>query len=248
VIASAPVTPDRTERSGRHEIIEIARTPVSAPALSLLAKRRVVTSVAALVVLGLAGVVMPTHASAQTSEAASSPRDGRTSTPVWVPNVVRIDRGQEKRERVEEDIAGRLRFVAVPPLAVSEDGSFATEGGRIRIAGIRLPERGRICGGESGRRWTCGVRAHAAFSALVARRRLDCRPVATGGAPAFLYDCRVENRSVAESLVAAGWVELDTATADARLTALGARAEAEKIGIWSSDPPEPGLPHDPRRR
>jgi len=206
--------------------------------------RKVVTPVAAFVVCGLA-LTMASGARAQGSEPPPAPRDARPAGPVWVPDVVRIDRGQEQRPRVEEDTSGRRRFVAVPPLSIAEDGSFFADGGRIRIAGIRLPERGRICRGEDGRRWTCGVRAHAAFAALIARQRLDCRPVADA---ASLYDCRAENRSIAEGLIAAGWGEIDPATASPRLVALGRRARTEKVGLWSPDPPPSDAPENARHR
>ena len=166
--------------------------------------------------------------------------------PIWVPDVVRIDRSKERRERVDERGTvpatpaaedDRHRFIASPPLRGAEDGSFETTEGRIRIAGIRLPERARLCVTDDGRRWGCGVRALASFSALLTDKRLECRPHGEAVRTPPLYDCLSNRRSIAETLISAGWAEVDGESADARLAPLEAAARLRRLGMWAKDLP-----------
>lgn len=213
---------------------------------------KVVTSVTAFAVFIAGSLVMSSRAPAETgpprtTEAAPRP-SAQTPGPVWVPDVVRIDRSRDTRERVVPDGTDRRHFVVATQAAVARDGSFSTNEGRIRIAGIRLPERGRVCRTADGRRWACGVRAFVAFSTTIARRGLDCRPVSAGpDARPPLHDCLMDRRSLAETLVSAGWVEVDPASANEKLTALGARAKVEGVGLWANAPPEDGTPPEQRR-
>jgi endonuclease YncB( thermonuclease family) len=214
--------------------------PTSPPPAS---KSRAATLVTALVCLS--AVTFLPGAPAQTEEVeapkAAAPTGAPNVAPVWVPNVVRIDRGSETRERVVEEIDDRFTLMPTSPLTIHRDGSFAAMGGRFRIAGLRLPERSLLCETRDLRRWPCGVRAHAKFSAMLAGQRLACRPHGTPDEQQRLYDCATpDRRSIAGTMIAEGWAEADTATGDAKLAGLQAKAQSAGLGIWGKDMPGSG--------
>lgn len=204
-------------------------------------KRRAVTLVAALFVVAAAissaeaGDTDPGVGPAGVVTPPSEPKPD-APPPIWVPNVVRIDRTKQTHERIEV-IDERRPFIGAAQAAPGEDGSFSTDGGRIRIAGIHLPDRNRLCTAEDGRRWACGVRAYVAFTSRVTLKKLACRPRGVAETGLGLFDCEVGHRSIAQSLVGEGWAEVDEATADATLSALGARARAAGRGLWAKEPP-----------
>lgn len=177
----------------------------------------------------------PPTASAPAAPAA--PAQQTSPPPIWVPNVIRIDRNAETRQRIVDEAETRRRFQVVTPLALAEDGSFATTTERIRLAGIRLPDRKKMCETTDGRRWSCGVRAHATFVATMAGKRIECRPRTAEATQPLLVDCRLDGRPIAEGLVAAGWADIDEATADAGLKRVKTRAVEEKRGLWSTSLP-----------
>lgn len=196
------------------------------------------TTGAVIAVTALLALVPRTPVRAQeASPAPAAPTQHSSPPPIWVPNVVRIDRKAETRERIVDEAETRRRFHVVTPLALAEDGSFATTTERIRLAGIRLPDRKKMCETTDGRRWPCGVRSHANFVATMAGKRIDCRPRTAEPTQPLLVDCRLDGRPIAEGLVAAGWADIDEATADAALKRVKARAVEEKRGLWSTSLP-----------
>ena len=84
-----------------------------------------------------------------------------------------------------------------------------------------------------------GLRAHAAFTAMVSGVRLECRPRPGDTVPP-LVDCLSGMRPVARTLVAQGWAEANPASADPKTIQAEAKARAEAVGLWSKAPPEPG--------
>lgn len=202
-------------------------------------RTRAATVVAALVVCGIASTAVgPTRGAEEggrLAQAPSTPAPAPAIEPVWVPKVMRIERAQETRQRVDEG-PEKHRYLIRPPIGLATDGSFATLEGRIRIAGVRLPERSHMCRYADGRRWPCGVRAQAFFGATLGAR-IDCR-ARPGEATPPLVDCTTaQNRTVAATVVGQGWSDVDPDTADARLTAMRDKARAEGLGMWATTPP-----------
>ncbi len=200
-------------------------------------RRRAVTVVAALVACAFAASAGSPSQGAEEGGRISQaqPMPAPSTEPVWVPKVMRIERNQETRQRVDEG-PEKHRYQIKPPIGLGVDGSFATTEGRIRIAGVKLPERARMCRYTDDRRWPCGVRAQAVFGATLGAR-IDCR-ARPGEATPPLVDCATtQNRSVATTVVGQGWSDVDPDTADAKLTALRDKARAEGLGIWATTPP-----------
>ena len=161
----------------------------------------------------------------------------------WTDRPIRIDRSRETRERLparssidgEDGARTLLRVDTFPRLA--DDVSFGAEGRRWRLAHVALPERARVCPREVGPGWACGLRAWAEVSAFLAGKRLRCAEVKeVEGAPVPALDCAFRNVSVAETLVAKGWLVPD-AGADADLIAAHTRAVAARRGLTATAPP-----------
>ena len=200
--------------------------------------RSISTRGAVIAVTALFAFTLPeTGAAEDAPPARPAPAQTTSPPPIWVPNVVRIDRNAETRERIVDEVETRRRFQVATPLALAEDGSFATTTERIRLAGIRLPDRKKMCETADGRRWSCGVRSHASVLATIAGKRIDCRPRTAEPTQPLLVDCRLDGRPIAEGLVAAGWADIDEATADAGLKRAKARAVEEKRGLWATSLP-----------
>jgi endonuclease YncB( thermonuclease family) len=175
--------------------------------------------------------------------APASPPPQETTGPIWVPTPRRIDRAEQERQRVRipaiatDSDAGLVTGRAgLPDL----DGIFVVGGTRVRLEGLLLPDRGKVCVATSGARWACGLRAHGLLGVLVSGQQVACRPtdpLAVTEPIRGMSDCRARGRSVAERLVGEGWVDVEAERIAPALVALHARAVAEKRGLWAVAPP-----------
>ncbi|TBW41034.1 thermonuclease family protein [Siculibacillus lacustris] len=233
--AAAPASPPRAvPRRRRRSIVAPLAWSAGFGAVSLL-------FVSASQVAGGPSV---RSASPPSGETAPPPRPGPTpapsAQPVWVPTPMRIDRKTEERQRIapsDDTTAPRLSGRAGLP---ADDGAFPFAGGRARIDGLAPPERRRLCTGESGARWACGLRAHTMLVAMINGQDLVCRPKsenADTAAVQVMSDCRSRGRSIAETLVGEGWVDLDPGFADPALLRLHATAVERGRGLWAKEPP-----------
>ncbi|MDR3376032.1 MAG: thermonuclease family protein [Ancalomicrobiaceae bacterium] len=159
--------------------------------------------------------------------------------PVWTLEPTHIDRQNDHRERIE--IVGspqdRLTLMADRPIRLRPDGSFSADGLFIRIYGIELPPRNRICELPSGGRWACGMRATAVFISKIGGKALVCRSHSARGADIMLADCASRGKDLARQMVGEGWATAD-ALADAELKAIEADARAKGLGLWQQTLPD----------
>jgi endonuclease YncB( thermonuclease family) len=160
-----------------------------------------------------------------------APPAAAAAEPPWTNAPVRVERGpNETRERIAVDPGVAVTFAR--PALLAADGSLAAGDRRVRLDRIRLPPRDQLCGRADGGRWSCGRRAAARLSALVAGRPALCgRADGDTGSGMLAGDCRVGGRSVAETLVEEGWAEAAD-TGDAVLLRLQARAREARRGLW----------------
>lgn len=159
----------------------------------------------------------------------------------WTLHPMRVDPTKERRERLpprfaDGDTVPRQTLRVDPFPGLEADGSFSARGARWRIAHVVLPPRDLACTTGDGRIWRCGVRAWAYFSSLLAGRRLRCTPPEgeVSGAPAL--DCRLDGVSVAELVVATGWLR-PAADAPRDLVALGRAAAEAARGLHATTIP-----------
>ena len=159
--------------------------------------------------------------------------------PLWTNTPVRIDRSKDTRERLTPPV------VVQPPPALVFPGTarmvagavFAVGPQRYRLHGLATFAPDRLCSNASGHRWACGRRARTILADLVLDRRLLCRRVG-GDDTEPVVDCGNPQRSISETLVAAGWAELTPeGAADPRLAAAAAKAKQRGRGVWSPEAP-----------
>ena len=208
----------------------MGKTAASIEATLPLGIRRCRLGMSCLLLLLLAATCATAAEAVDTATTPTSP-----STPIWTLVPTRIDRAQDRRERLPplpsaEFIRRTLKVDTFP--RVDRDGSFLAEGRRWRIAHVRLPDRSETCPTSGGRRWPCGVRAWATFSGLIAGRRLSCDRVEAPPGVVAPLTCALDDRSVAETLLASGWAEPIDDPPAALITAHEAAGAAQR-GLWS---------------
>ncbi|MDR3496278.1 MAG: thermonuclease family protein [Ancalomicrobiaceae bacterium] len=187
----------------------------------------------AILALFLVGA-LPPLAAAPASAANSPPQP-----PIWTDVPTRIEHQNDHRERIETDTGAdeRMILIADRPIRIRPDGSFSADGLQVRIYGIELPPRDRVCELPSGGRWACGVRANAFFISRLAGRPLTCRRRSAAGADVMLADCSVGDKDLARLMVGEGWAAAD-ALANAELKAIEAAARAKGLGLWRQTLPD----------
>ena len=127
---------------------------------------------------------------------------------IWTRTPVRVDRDKDTRERLPPrggPTSGELRLVVDPFPQLDAESTFTAQGRRWRIAHVALPARSLFCPYDHGRRWPCGVRAWAFVSGLLAGARLNCDPPSQSEEAIPVIDCRLDDGSVAERIIRAGW-------------------------------------------
>lgn len=165
------------------------------------------SAVAPVIAISLLFSCLPSHVHAQDQAMSEYVSPRKDALPIWTLRPVSIDRNTEVRERLpprgRPDGARRLLVDRFP--RIDGDATFMAEGRRWRIAHVDLPERSFSCPFDHGRRWPCGVRAWAYVSGLLAGIRLDCDPPLPAEEAVPTIDCRLEDVSIAERILRAGW-------------------------------------------
>lgn len=173
---------------------------------------------------------------------AAEPEAPRPSAPpssIWTTVPTRVDRAKETRERIAPAAS------AIPDPAVRVTGVRAADavtlkigGRRHRLSGLAAADPRRICTAADGIRWACGRRADATLSALVTGRALHCVFIGDPAATDPVVDCRLDERSLSERMVAAGWAEPDAdGVGSPALAAALAEARRAGRGFWSLNGP-----------
>ncbi|MDK9697377.1 MAG: thermonuclease family protein [Siculibacillus sp.] len=190
---------------------------------------------------GLFGVVAAPVLFAATAFAAEpeAPRPPAPTPSIWTTVPTRVDPAKETRERIAPAAS------AIPDPAVRVTGVRAADavtlmidGRRHRLAGLAAADPRRLCTAADGTRWACGRRAHAALSALVTGRALRCVFIGDPAATDPVVDCRLDERTLSERMVAEGWAEPDAdGPAGPALTAAFAEARRAGRGFWSVNGP-----------
>lgn len=166
-----------------------------------------------------------------------SPRS--LSPPVWTMTPMRVDPSLDTRERLPPRLGsghGRKRLVVDAFPRLESDASFLGGGRRWRIAFVALPPRSKTCPLDNARSWPCGVRAWAFVSGMLAGARLMCDPPLRKDDPIPSVTCYVDDQSITERILSAGWAE-PTADAPDQLVAGFRRAFVERKGLFSPAPP-----------
>jgi endonuclease YncB( thermonuclease family) len=116
---------------------------------------------------------------------------------------------------------------------ISADGLIQADLVPLRLYGIILPGRDRVCHTPDGGTWACGLRAYVTLYNLVTKGRIACE--FRGTAVPAMAVCSIDGADIAEQLLKQGWAELAKGvTVKAYLQAV-LSAKARKVGMWADE-------------
>jgi len=125
------------------------------------------------------------------------------------------------------------------PVAV-DAGTLKAKGYTVAIAGVEPLAADHTCG-EPQKTWPCGVRARAAFRAMLRGRAVSCVIPPEADRTAIVAECRIGKTDIGSWLVANGWAR---ATAKGPYREAGQAAQKAGKGIFGPAPdanaPPPG--------
>ena len=197
---------------------------------------------AAFAIVTFAALVVALDPSAALAE--TPPPRNAPSTPIWTTVPTRIDRAEERRERIDPPAAPAKdpRRPIRGDARVVDGATISVDGNRLRFFGLEPIARDRICDVDGRLRWACGIHARAALGTLVKDRTLRCLTLSVGPDDVAVVDCLTQDRSISERMIEGGWADLDAdGRASPALAAARERAEHHGRGIWSrtgAPPPE----------
>jgi endonuclease YncB( thermonuclease family) len=110
-------------------------------------------------------------------------------------------------------------------------GMIRAEGGVYRLAGIALPETGRMCRRIDGLAVQCLDRAQSYLQLLVKGRSVFCERAPQISDGVLEANCRVGDADLAEQLVRQGWARAGEKPEE-RFVLAEAAAKRQKLGIW----------------
>ncbi|MBW8285293.1 MAG: hypothetical protein K0M55_17010 [Rhizobium sp.] len=150
--------------------------------------------------------------------------------PIWTDRPVRVDRAEQRYERVAGLFDPFVTKLRIKPQAQAFDGgSFRQDGSIYIIADVVAPDPKRICHADDGQISACGSKARAFLKSLINRRYLECRAWSVA-LRTWMIDCRIGHTRIAETLVASGYVR---AARDADLMAVEQDAMRRRAGLWA---------------
>ncbi len=120
---------------------------------------------------------------------------------------------------------------------VDENGLLHADWMILRLYGIVLPQRRKLCKTTTGARWTCGNYALMALRSLIDRKSIAC--VFKDPEQITVASCRVDKVDVARWMLQEGWAELADGNSDPAYVNASKLAHAKKIGLWSNEVPSP---------
>jgi endonuclease YncB( thermonuclease family) len=100
-----------------------------------------------------------------------------------------------------------------------------------RLAGIVLPENGRMCRRLDGLAVACVDRAHSYLQLLVKGRAISCERAPQLSDGPHEANCRIGDADVAEQMVRQGWARAGSQPEE-RFMVAEAAAKKQRLGIW----------------
>lgn len=159
--------------------------------------------------------------------------------PLWTLRPTRIDRSKQTYERVSPEVpaAAPLLISVTPPIDLKPDATFRTGDRQVQLAGLILPDRQKLCDTGTGRRWACGIRAHARLAALLTQTPLQCTQLNPAGSAIPALQCASNGTDIATKLLSEGWAEPSPEASD-NLKRAASEGHAKERGLWSTSAPE----------
>lgn len=150
----------------------------------------------------------------------------------------KLSQAQPKKPPMPDKWKGTPLYQAVASAA----GRIEAKGYSVAVSGVDIMPEDETCIDEAGKSWPCGVRARAAFRALIRQRAVNCVVPPEGGRDLISASCRIGKVDLGEWLVTNGWVR---PVAGGPYAEAGEKAKAEKRGIFGKAPEGTGLPPAP---
>lgn len=118
---------------------------------------------------------------------------------------------------------------------VDENGLLHADRVILKLYGIVLPQRRKLCQTTTGARWTCGNYTLMALRSLIGRKSIACE--FKEGGQITVASCRVDKVDIARWMLHEGWAELADGISDPAYVNASKLARARKIGLWSNEVP-----------
>ncbi len=143
---------------------------------------------------------------------------------------------------------------ATLPRPLAESAGILAFGNRtLRLAGIVPTQADKVCKEPDGNEWPCGMLAKTNFRLFLRLRSVTCDLEDANWTGITTASCKIGAQDLSQWLVENGWADAAPGSA---LTEAGAKAKAEKKGVYGEDPrkgapltlppgPPPDNPLDP---
>ena len=118
------------------------------------------------------------------------------------------------------------------------DGTLRAGDTNIRLHGILLPDRRKICVRDSGARWACGLSAIGALRSMVQGRSMTC-VILEEDDSALVGKCRTTNFDLSTKLIEDGWAELQPDIIQKNYLDAARLAKSRGVGLWGDGMPLP---------
>jgi endonuclease YncB( thermonuclease family) len=123
---------------------------------------------------------------------------------------------------------------------VAPDGALRTADRTIRLYGVTMPSRSKVCTYRNGERWACGQRAYIALLNFVGSTTIDCRIKDTEQPD--LFACRLGGIDIGDWMLRNGWAYLADGIKDSDYVAAAQAGSMSRLGVWADAPSSGGTP------
>jgi endonuclease YncB( thermonuclease family) len=124
------------------------------------------------------------------------------------------------------------------PRPVAENAGIIRFGQRqLQLAGVMPTPVDKICSSAEGKQWPCGTLAKTNFRLFLRLRTVNCDLDSAEWTGTATAACKIGGQDLSEWLIENGWAEAAEGSAFAEA---GAKAKAEKSGLFGDDPRKGG--------
>lgn len=180
-------------------------------------------------IYGIACLIGMLAGSASLAQIQQGPLWDKAPNPIWTEHPVRVDRKKQDFERIAGPVDHLGVLIKVPRnVRVNDSATFSIGGSHYVIkAALPIPPR-KLCRNLRGHIVACGQQARAYLRKLIQGRTLRCYQEFLAQ-QAWMVDCHLGGRALAQTLVSAGAAFAATAS----MLELERTSQMMEKGIWS---------------
>lgn len=120
------------------------------------------------------------------------------------------------------------------PATILDGNTLEIDGNRIELFNVDAPDDRQTCTKADGTEWRCGEAVRQALSDWIGGNTVTCQTLNYSSTHEWLGRCSVTGVDVAQWLVARGWAVAQPDCDCSNLRAIGAYAQINGVGLWSS--------------